>query len=556
MTDRPTRRAEGGAPHPTGHERTGTLLGIATELTEISLTIDDFEALFTGIETVVRRTLGHVDVGIDLFMADGDYLQLLPGSFGAPTQITRSSQVDVGDPLALSARVMRSGDGLIVLDATAAVPQLADWYAVLGIRQLMSVALPGGGRQVGVLHVANPESAFDEADLTLLEQISPFVAAAIEHAVRRIVMARNERLTTVLNDIAREVITGRSLVDLAQVELPEFCAASNTNVLAISFTGEEHPRVVLRHGAVDDAIFEGFLRESKTPRDRISLRRERSSGIGVIGVSRAHLPVIVSGEHQASLSLLRRPGSPFSADELKVIHRLGSVVALSWTAESYRREFGLRARADERHRIADELHDDVAQILFSVELALTSMVEVLAEPGAAPQTVRATAIHARDLLIRGEVSLRDRMKGLAAVGSGGLRERLDSIAHDVEDEFGVAIKVAATAESERQSAGLSPAVSGVVLRAVREGLVNAAKHAQPCRIDLTACLAPHESDDRPESLILMVQDDGVDDFDPETAGHGLAAVRRMLGDIGGALRLDREAGSVTRYEVRVPLLES
>lgn len=227
------------------------LLSIAAKLTEISLTAADFESLFECIAGVVRGVIGPVEVGIDLHMRDGDYLQLLPGSFGAPAQITWSSQVRVDDPLALSARVMRSGRGMSTEDAAALVPELADWWEALGVQQLLSVVLPGAQRRVGVLHVANPSMAFTSGDLALLEQISPFLAAAIEHAVRRIVMDRNERLNAALFHVASEVTAGRSLVELSPVELSEFCAASHIDVLAISFTGEARPRVVLRHGRRD-----------------------------------------------------------------------------------------------------------------------------------------------------------------------------------------------------------------------------------------------------------------------------------------------------------------
>lgn len=524
------------------------LLGIAARLAEISLTAADFTSLFERVAGVVRDVLGPVQVGIDLHMQDGDYLQLMPGSFGASAQTTWSSQFRVDDPLAPSARVMRSGRGMTTASAAALAPELAGWWRALGIRQLLSVVLPGAQRRIGVLHVANPPTTFTAGDLALLEQISPFLAAAIEHAVRRIVMDRNERLTAALFRVASEVSAGRSLVELSAVELPEFCAASHIDVFAITFAGEARPRVMLRHGMVDDATVADLLRESTMPRTAPSLIRVQSSGIGVVGVSRAHFPVLVAGGCQASLSLLRRPGSPFSADELKAILRLSAVVALSWAMESYRQDVERRARADERHRIANDLHDHVAQTLFGAELSLHSMVEGLASPDADLTSVRAGVIRARDLLIRGEMSLRERMNGLLAQSPGGWCERLGSVAHDVEEEFGVAIRVMAPDDGGALATDVPPAVAGAVLRAVREGLVNAAKHAQPCRIDVDTAVEPDGI------LVVTVRDDGGADLDLDHAGHGLSAVRRMLGDVGGSLRVQRKSGSVTEFEVRVPLL--
>jgi signal transduction histidine kinase len=142
------------------------------------------------------------------------------------------------------------------------------------------------------------------------------------------------------------------------------------------------------------------------------------------------------------------------------------------------------------------------------------------------------------------------MKGLMADGPGGLHERLGSVAHDVEEEFGVAIRIGVASGSGALTTEIPHAVASAVLRAAREGLVNAAKHAQPCRIDVEAAVGPDET------LTVIVRDDGVADLDLDHLGHGLQSVRRMLGDVGGNLRVRRQAGCVTEFEVRVPLLRN
>src|SRR6202022_2955938 len=98
-----------------------------------------------------------------------------------------------------------------------------------------------------------------------------------------------------------------------------------------------------------------------------------------------------------TLAALRVRGEPFSRDERHAMGRLANLAALAWASERYQQQRAELARLEERHRIADDLHDDVAQILFGAQLQLDQILE----HGELDAAVVAGISRARGLLIRG-----------------------------------------------------------------------------------------------------------------------------------------------------------
>jgi signal transduction histidine kinase len=198
----------------------------------------------------------------------------------------------------------------------------------------------------------------------------------------------------------------------------------------------------------------------------------------------------------------------------------------------------------ERQRIADDLHDDVAQTLFSAEMTLQSMIEDL-DPDAA--TLPA-ARRAHDLLVRSEVSLRSAIHHLTAPEARRLVDRLAELVQITEEEFAIPVRLDLGRADHQVVDTLAPAAAEVLLRAAREGIVNAAKHAGPCRVLVRLAAT------RGGSLVLTVVDDGVGlDDAAVVTGHGIASMRRMLRAHGGTLRMSRRGDSATTMQVTLPL---
>ena len=188
------------------------------------------------------------------------------------------------------------------------------------------------------------------------------------------------------------------------------------------------------------------------------------------------VPIVAGGEVLAELFLADKTGGPeFTEADQRLVETLAAHAALA-VANAQRTE---RTRelsvAEERARMARELHDSVTQTLFSVTLAAESAslalgpdphldrVRELARTGLDEMRSLVTALRAADL----------DADGLA----GSLRKRVDLLrrVHDVQLTL-------TTRGPERLR---DPTVEREVLRVASEALSNALRHAGATAIDAT-----------------------------------------------------------------------
>jgi signal transduction histidine kinase len=199
---------------------------------------------------------------------------------------------------------------------------------------------------------------------------------------------------------------------------------------------------------------------------------------------------------------------------------------------------------EERHRIGEDLHDDVAQILFAAQMQLDAALEI------EDLTIQATdkLSLARSLLIRADVSIRDMIVHLGTVNANGLPERLAEVVSDVEQEFAIAVHLEISGDAIETAKRARRPVADLVLRVARESLVNAAKHARPSRVSVTLDTT------RPDRLRLRVLDDGIGLHERHDAPHhGLASLRRAARKRGGSFEVQRGSAGGTLVGVSIPI---
>ncbi|MEU9114234.1 GAF domain-containing sensor histidine kinase [Streptomyces sp. NPDC048483] len=199
--------------------------------------------------------------------------------------------------------------------------------------------------------------------------------------------------------------------------------------------------------------------------------------------------------------------------------------------------------AGERARLAHELHDAVAQKLFSLRLtaqAATALVD--RDPARAKDElhqVAALAAEAADELRAAVVELRP-----AALDEDGLVATLRSQAQ-VLDRAHTA-RVTFAAQGVR---ALPAAQEEALLRVAQEALHNALRHSGAGQVEVTLTR-------RGQGALLRVADDGRG-FDTglvRRAGRhlGLVSMRDRAGGVGGRLRVESEPGKGTAVEMEVP----
>ncbi|MFF7991903.1 GAF domain-containing sensor histidine kinase [Kitasatospora xanthocidica] len=200
--------------------------------------------------------------------------------------------------------------------------------------------------------------------------------------------------------------------------------------------------------------------------------------------------------------------------------------------------------AGERARIAHDLHDAVAQKLFSLRLTAKAAAKLVdrdpARARAELAEVARLAAEAADELRAVVVELRP-----AALEEDGLSATLASQVQ-VLDRAHTA-DLAFAADGVR---ALPPAQEAALLRVAQEALHNALRHSDARRVTVTLAGTPGRG------AVLRVRDDGRG-FDPESvrrAGRhlGLASMRDRAAAVGGTLTLESAPGRGTLVEMEVP----
>lgn len=203
----------------------------------------------------------------------------------------------------------------------------------------------------------------------------------------------------------------------------------------------------------------------------------------------------------------------------------------------------IRAQEDERKRIARELHDDTAQILFAQLLRLTGMKV------SPHEQVRVTAEQLEDMTVEAIEGVRRLALELRppSLDDLGLREALDGLAQRFSEQLGFPVEFVATGERGR----LPAEVELVLYRVAQEALTNVAKHA-------AASSASMVLDRHGDRVTIRVRDDGhgfaLDgQSQPDGGGLGLFGMEERLALVGGKLSITSRTPGGTEVLGEVPL---
>ncbi|MFD4612331.1 MULTISPECIES: sensor histidine kinase [unclassified Streptomyces] len=202
--------------------------------------------------------------------------------------------------------------------------------------------------------------------------------------------------------------------------------------------------------------------------------------------------------------------------------------------------------ADERRRLAAEIHDTLAQ-------GLTGIIAQLQVVANAPDlhTARVHLERASGLARHSLGEARRSVHNLApvALADDGLPGALTKTVAEWGERTGVRAGFTVTGAAEQ----LHDEVSATLLRIAQEALSNAARHARPARVGVTLSFMGDE-------VTLDVRDDGTG-FDPAAVpertrggGFGLDGMRARAERIAGSLTVESEPGHGTAVSARVPLV--
>lgn len=225
--------------------------------------------------------------------------------------------------------------------------------------------------------------------------------------------------------------------------------------------------------------------------------------------------------------------------DVTVIHQLRRAVA---AAEA---EARAAAVANERLRMARDLHDTLAHSLVALHAQIRLMRAVLAKaPERMAEVLGQAETAAADGVARARAAILD------------IRERQDAEddpvrnLRDMAAAFAARAGIMAEVECGAERLGVSPDVGHALLRIAEEALRNVERHADAKRVDLRVDLP---ADGR--SVGLLVVDDGVG-FDAalRRPGHyGLVGIEEQARAVGGSLAIESAPGKGTRLRVLLPV---
>jgi len=223
-------------------------------------------------------------------------------------------------------------------------------------------------------------------------------------------------------------------------------------------------------------------------------------------------------------------------EELFLLAAYGAVLAGAWTeSAAYWDRFVERAAAEQRRRLARDIHDGLAQDLVYIATQVRALAD--RHPDAA-------GLHR--LLYASEHALEESRGAIGTLTcSPGepLGRALVACVRDVADRAGVAASVRVEGDVE-----LSVEARETVLRIAREATSNAVRHGRASRVVVILQCA--------DTLRLTVSDDGIA-FDPEAAqreerGFGLRSMQERARVAGGSLSIRSDASAGTEVTATMP----
>ena len=203
------------------------------------------------------------------------------------------------------------------------------------------------------------------------------------------------------------------------------------------------------------------------------------------------------------------------------------------------------AQDDERWRIAEGLHDDVAQLIAacSVMLGVASKMDDAAKRNALIDKIDGFLREAGEKVRSLSFELAS-----ATLYRLGLREALQELCGSMNERYKTNFSISEGPSPEH----LDDATATALLRSARELLCNVVRHAgvQEARVSLAL-----EGD----CLLLAVEDSGrgfslMEDGQSDTGeGLGLFSIETHLRGLGGEMQVESTPGEGARVTLRVPV---
>jgi two-component system NarL family sensor kinase len=256
----------------------------------------------------------------------------------------------------------------------------------------------------------------------------------------------------------------------------------------------------------------------------------------------ASIPLYAHGKKLGVLNVASADWRGLSPEDLRLLYTVGDLLSIAIERArlfSHSAEFGA---AEERNRLAREIHDTLAQGLAAITLQLET-ADALLESGGDPSKIDSAVQQA---LLLARANMEEARRSVLDLRAAPLENRdlSEALARLVESSAGVDIRY----EASGTPSPLPVRIEAGLYRIAQEALANVVQHAGARHAVIRLAT-------RSEQVRLTIEDDGKGfDLSQIPAGRfGLVGLTERARLLGGSLQIHSSPGSGTLVEVEVPL---
>ncbi|WP_188547123.1 sensor histidine kinase [Rhodococcoides trifolii] len=418
-------------------------------------------------------------------------------------------------------------------------------------RTLLSIPLTGRSGKVGTLFAVQGTRGDDSS----WSSLASMAGSALETAILLDVMQRKERASSAALEIAALISSedGRDPLPLFSQRVLEILDADAVNVAvptadpevwivtAASGLGSD----ILAASSFDISTAAGFDNDDCRAALLTDARDESPRTLHMataveLGPSMV-LPMMGSGRPRGAVIVGRARGRPgFTAVDLATVGVFANRVAAALDAADARSARERAATAEDRERIARDLHDHVIQRLFGAGLSVES-IELGMDDGD-PHAARLdrVVIDVNDTIRQIRSAIFD-LHGPVGPSTGNARAQLSAVSAESSEQLGLRPSLTFSGPVD---ALISDAVLADLVAVVRESLANVSRHASAGRVEIAVRATPSHVE-------LELTDDGMG-MDTSVRRSGLANLdtraQARRGTFSAGPRTDK-AGTVIRWSI-------
>lgn len=201
------------------------------------------------------------------------------------------------------------------------------------------------------------------------------------------------------------------------------------------------------------------------------------------------------------------------------------------------------AIAEERNRLAREIHDGLGHYLTATTMQVQGARAVLESTGVSTPLAVGALNKAETLLQEALADVRRSVASLRGppTSTRPLADTLASLVNPPGEQAGLAVQFVQTGTPQP----LPPQMELTLYRVAQEGLTNVRKHAQATQAAMTLAY----TDDKVQ---LQIRDNG-QGCDATTGGYGLIGLRERVQLVGGTVNIQSAPGQGFQLAVEIPV---